>query len=109
MAQDQPKLQLAGAHILKQGASAAGLLEFVLRAHKFFEGEGLADITIGNIAQNGTHTLPNGTSAENQSLGRRYVLAWIQDGRRDQRAALYCVPARQIEVGARPQRVRPSC
>ncbi len=35
-----------------------------------------------------------------------HCLARIQHGRRDQRAALYFVPSREVEVRTRPKRVR---
>ena len=80
MAQDQPKLQLNGAHVLKSNATSTEVLEFMLMNEKFFQGEGLSDFTVGewNAAGN-ARALPAGTTADNQRLGRRYVLACIGD------------------------------
>ena len=56
MAQEQPKLQLNGAFILKANATSTEILEFMLMNTKFFEGEGLTDFTIGNANANGHST-----------------------------------------------------
>ena len=79
MAQEQPKLQLNGAFILKANATSTEILEFMLMNTKFFEGEGLTDFTIGNINANGVHLLPNAVNAADQRLGRRYIIACVSD------------------------------
>ena len=80
MAQDQPKLQLNGAHVLKANATSIEVLEFMLMNEKFFQGESLTDFTVGQLNNAGNaYVLPNAVTAENQRLGRRYILACVGD------------------------------
>ena len=77
MANDVPKLQLAGFSILPEDSDAFKILDYVLRNELAFNGAGLKDFTTGNKNAAGNYALPAQTSQENQDLGRRYVLATV--------------------------------
>ena len=74
MADDVPKLQLAGAPVLDVNPDVPAIVEWKLRSIPWWNEMGIHTFTIGQPAGQ----LPAGANAANITLGKRYILACIK-------------------------------